>query len=209
VHDAPRPDFASPDPASADAATPDAARPDDPGCDAPGATGPAVAVLRWPDHDEDRRRLAARGRPRVLLISGYEVPPAVLDEHEVWLLSGAEPTEILTAVDTLRQRARTHPPAPRLDDDGLLWFGGRWVDVPETQIPVVDLLVRNLGRIVGFEALRSAYHQAGGSTRATAVRALIHRVGVRLARLGLELHVVRQRGVMLVVGGRPRAAVLP
>jgi hypothetical protein len=177
--------------------------------DAPSNAEPAVAVLRWPDQDEDRRRLATQGRPRVLLISGYEVPPAVLDDHEVWLLSGAEPAEILSAIDTLRERARVRPPAPRLDDDGLLWFAGRWVAVPETQIPVVDLLVDNIGQIVDFDAVRAVYHQAGGSTRATAVRTLIHRVGVRLGRLGLELRVIRQRGVMLVVvGGHAPAAVL-
>jgi hypothetical protein len=39
----------------------------------------AVAVLRWPDQEHERRRLAALGRPRVLLAAADVIPPSLLD----------------------------------------------------------------------------------------------------------------------------------
>jgi hypothetical protein len=90
--------------------------------------------------------------------------------------------------------------APTLDDDGLLRFGGRWVPIPDTQIPVVDLLVRNLGRLVRNSDVRAAYEQAGGSGTATSLRSLVYRLGRRVAEVGLRLHVVRSRGLVLDVG---------
>jgi hypothetical protein len=92
------------------------------------------------------------------------------------------------------------PDAPTLDDDGLLRFGGRWVPIPDTQIPVVDLLVRNLGRLVRNSDVRAAYEQAGGSGTATSLRSLVYRLGRRVAEVGLRLHVVRSRGLVLDVG---------
>lgn len=95
------------------------------------------------------------------------------------------------------------PPAsetPTLDDDGLLRFRGRWVPIPDTQIQVVDLLVRNLGRLVRNADVQAAYERAGGSGTATSLRSLVHRLGQRVAEVGLRLHVVRARGLVLEVG---------
>jgi hypothetical protein len=92
------------------------------------------------------------------------------------------------------------PDAPTLDDDGLLRFRGRWVPIPDTQIPVVDLLVRNLGRLVRNSDVRAAYEQAGGSGTATSLRSLVYRLGRRVGEVGLRVHVVRSRGLILDVG---------
>jgi hypothetical protein len=93
------------------------------------------------------------------------------------------------------------PDAPILDDDGLLRFQGRWVTIPDTQIPVVDLLVRNLGRVVRNSEVQTAYAGAGGSQTVTSLRSLVHRLGRRVAEVGLQLHVVRSRGLILDVEG--------
>ena len=87
--------------------------------------------------------------------------------------------------------------APTLDADGLLRHGGRWVPIPDTQLVVVELLVRNLGRLVGNAEVRNAYVQAGGSGTATSLRSLVHRLGRRVAAVGLHLYVVRSRGLVL------------
>jgi hypothetical protein len=92
------------------------------------------------------------------------------------------------------------PDTPTLDDDGLLRFRGRWVPIPDTQIPVVDLLVRNLGRLVRRSEVQAAYEQAGGSVTATSLRSLIYRLGRRVTDVGLRLHVIRSRGLILDVG---------
>ncbi|HKY65167.1 MAG TPA: hypothetical protein VJM49_02310 [Acidimicrobiales bacterium] len=86
---------------------------------------------------------------------------------------------------------------PTLDADGLLRHRGRWVPIPDTQLGVVALLVRNLGRLVGTSEVRTAYEQAGGSGSSTSLRSLVHRLGRRVAEVGLHLHVVRSRGLVL------------
>jgi hypothetical protein len=89
------------------------------------------------------------------------------------------------------------PGPPVLDADGLLRHRGRWVPIPDTQLVVVELLVRNFGRLVGTSELRRAYEEAGGSGTSTSLRSLIHRLGRRVAKVGLQLHVVRSRGLVL------------
>jgi DNA-binding response OmpR family regulator len=91
--------------------------------------------------------------------------------------------------------ARLEPPV--LDDDGLLRHGGRWVPISDSQIPIVELLVRNIGRLVTSAEIRRTYTQAGGSGSATSLRSAIHRLGRRVGQVGLRLHVVRGRGVIL------------
>ena len=94
--------------------------------------------------------------------------------------------------------APTSPPTgPTLDADGLLRHRGRWVPIPDTQLMVVELLVRNLGRLVGNSDVRKAYEAAGGSGTSTSLRSLVHRLGRRVAEVGLKLHVVRSRGLVL------------
>jgi hypothetical protein len=88
---------------------------------------------------------------------------------------------------------------PTLDADGLLRHRGQWVPIPDTQLLVVELLVRNLGRLVGTDEIRAAYERAGGSGTATSLRSLVHRLGQRVAQVGLRLHVVRSRGLVLDV----------
>jgi DNA-binding response OmpR family regulator len=94
---------------------------------------------------------------------------------------------------------RTDPATdpPVLDDDGLLRHAGRWVPISDAQIPLVELLVRNVGRLVPSAEIRRAYTTAGGSGSATSLRSVVHRLGRRVAEVGLRLHVVRGRGVIL------------
>lgn len=89
------------------------------------------------------------------------------------------------------------PDPPVLDDDGLLRHAGRWVPISEAQMPVVDLLVRNVGRLVTNAQIELTYTAAGGSGSTTSLRSVIHRLGRRVAVVGLHLHVVRGRGVVL------------
>lgn len=89
---------------------------------------------------------------------------------------------------------------PTLDEDGLLRVGERWVAIPDAQLAVVELLVSRYGRLVRKEALAAAYVGAGNSGRETSIRSLLCRVSRRVSQLGLRLHTVRGRGVMLAPG---------
>lgn len=89
---------------------------------------------------------------------------------------------------------------PRLDEDGLLRVGDRWVAIPDAQLPVVALLVERYGHVVRKEALAAAYVGAGNSGRDASIRSLMCRISRRVSELGLQLHTVRGRGVMLAHG---------
>jgi hypothetical protein len=159
-------------------------------------TGPHVALLRWPEQDAERRRLAALGEPRILVTAPGTSPPSIPDELELWMVESAGAGDLLDGVEGLRRRVRDRG-RPVLDGDGLLWFGGRWVSVPDAQLTVVGLLVRNFGRLVRHDELREAYRGAGGSVTSRSFRALLQRLGGRFADVGLRLHSIHRQGVLL------------
>jgi len=86
---------------------------------------------------------------------------------------------------------------PRLDEDGLLRVGDRWVAIPDAQLAVVELLVDRYGRLVRKEAVAAAYVGAGNSGNEGSIRSLMGRLSRRVAQLGLQIHTVRGRGVIL------------
>ena len=90
-----------------------------------------------------------------------------------------------------------HPARVTVDDDGLLRFAGHWVAVSETQLPVVRLLVERLGSVVRNDEILAAYESGGGTATEAALRPLIFRLRRRVEQIGLEVHVIRRRGVLL------------
>ena len=90
---------------------------------------------------------------------------------------------------------------PQLDEDGLLRLGGRWVAIPNAQLPVVALLVAGFGKVVRREALVAAYVNAGYSGNEASIRSLVGRISRRVSGLGLRLYAVRGRGVLLGAQG--------
>lgn len=159
---------------------------------------PKVEVLRWPEQDDRRRLLALLAEPRLLVVAADTPPPPALDDLEIWVRHDSYAGTIVDGVTALQRKARQPEQSPVLDDDGLLWFRGRWTDITDGQIGVVDLLVNNYRRLVRNDDLSRAYEHDGGSNTPASVRALVHRITRRLAQVGLQLHVVRRRGVILV-----------
>lgn len=94
-------------------------------------------------------------------------------------------------------------PSPTLDSDGLLRHRGRWVAIPDLQIPIVELLLTNLGRCVRTQELVETYEHAGGTTTTTSFRSLINRLARRVEHVDLTLHVIRARGLMLDLNPLP------
>lgn len=159
---------------------------------------PAVAVLRWPAQDEERRRLAALGRPRVLVTAAGVTPPSLLDDREVWLEDGCAASRLIDAMAELGRDAVAAPGRPLLDEDGLLRHGGRWVAVPDSQLGVVELLVRNFRRLTPYEDVRAAYPRRGGrQVGRDALHGLVTRLDTRVRTVGLRLDIVRRRGMVL------------
>jgi len=96
-----------------------------------------------------------------------------------------------------------HPSKPFLDEDGLLRWHGRWVAIPDAQVPVVELLLERYGKVVRTSELVAAYERAGHSVSEASVRSLLSRIKQRVAGLGLNLLAVRGRGLILVEAEAP------
>ena len=158
---------------------------------------PHVEVLHWPTQEHRRRLLASLGEPRVLLLAPGSTPPNIIDDLEQWIPEAADPLAIVRGVTNLQHRLLHTRAEPILDDDGLVRFRGRWVAVSTTQMPVVDLLIQNYRRLVTHDELIRTYQDHGGSTSDASRRNFVRRIAARLADVGLRLHVVRKRGVIL------------
>lgn len=163
-----------------------------------------VTVLRWPEEAAARRRLAARRAPRLLLIGEDAEPPVVLDELEDWVRQPLDAADLVARSEMLRRRVQGRPHRPVLDGDGLLRHAGRWVVIPDSQLAVVGLLVEEFGRLVPMDRVRAAYVDAGGSGSAVSIRNAVARVRAKVAVVGLGLHVVRGRGMVLDHEVEPR-----
>ena len=88
------------------------------------------------------------------------------------------------------------PQRPRLDDDGLLWNGRRWVVVPEAQLAVVQLVLDHPDQLVRTASIRSTYMRTGSSGHPASIRTMVNRVAGRFADVGLTVHLVRSKGVI-------------
>jgi hypothetical protein len=158
---------------------------------------PPVAVLRWPEQDAERYRLAALGLPRVLLTAMDVVPPTLLDDRELWLRDGSNMATAADAVERLRREAELAASRPLLDEDGWLRHDGRWVWVPRREYGVLALLVRHHGRIVPRPEVLAAYSAGRPEVSRAAVGAFAKRIDARVATVGLRVHILRHRGFML------------
>jgi hypothetical protein len=155
-----------------------------------------VHVLHWPADESQRLLLAAEGSPRLLLVASGAEPPRLLDELEDWDRAGASTADVLARRDTLLARAAGRCREPVLDRD-ILRVGTRWVAIPSTRVPVVALLLARCGEVVRPGELAAAVAAGGGSSDAAAVRAVLHRLSKSFASVGLRLHSVRGRGLLL------------
>ena len=155
-----------------------------------------VHLIRWPAEEPRRLHLEDAGEPRILLLAAHTAPPESWDELEDWIRLPLDPGEIRTRARTLRRRAR-RVARPVLEPGGILRARDRWIDLAVGPYAVVELLVRRFGEVVPVQEIEAVYLGRGGSSRISARKAMIVRLRQRVAKLGLELHNVRDRGYLL------------
>ncbi len=155
-----------------------------------------VAVVRWPSGEDERRRLAAAGLPRLLLIEGHHAPPEEWAGLEDWLRAPADPVELYTRRERLRRRMEAQAPVV-LDDDGLLHRGARWVALSPHELVIMRLLVARQGAVVSHRVLVDAIRPEGRLDASRDVRSFVRGLRTRLAPLGLQVHNVRGAGFLL------------
>jgi hypothetical protein len=167
----------------------------------PDSPGTAVSILRWPDDRERRLELELQGLPRLLVVGPDGEAPPPRDELEDWLRDPPDPAELVSRLSVLAERADRGRRQPRLDGDGLLWSGRRWVVIPDTQLCVVELFLTHPNELVKTTTITATYLRNGSSGHPSSVRTMLNRVVARFEAVGLELHVVRGKGALLDVPG--------
>lgn len=157
-----------------------------------------VALVAWPDDAARRGTLAAQGRPRLLVIDDGAPPPVCWDDLEDWVRRSADPDEVGARAENLVRRIAPGPSAPVLDTDGILRSAAGWVAIPPIEARILTLLLHRPGVVVARDDLVEAGWPHGTSDD----RILDSRIKLlrrRIAPLGLELHTVRNVGLLLHV----------
>jgi hypothetical protein len=167
-----------------------------------GPDGMEVVLLRWPEEEDERAKLADSDAPRLLLVAQSAPPPVVVDPLEDWIRVPADEVDLHARVDGLERRAQQRvADAPALDDDGVLRFGGSWVPLPPVEARLTSALLGRRGAVVSRAALAEAGWPDGSPGR-NALDVHVLRLRRRLAPLGLAIRTVRSRGYLL----EPKAA---
>jgi hypothetical protein len=161
---------------------------------------PDVALVRWPQDEATRRRLAAARLPRLLLVDRDQPPPPHADELEDWVRFPLDPDELAVRTSTLADRARDVPPRPLaldLDADGVLHVDGRWVALPLLEARLLAQLLEHPGEVVRRRRLLGATWPTATPADDRAVDGLVRRLRRRIGPLGVRIHTVTGLGYLL------------
>lgn len=161
-----------------------------------------VALVRWPAEAEQREDLARSGRARLLVVAHGESPPPLLDGLEDWVRDGSDPVELYVRKERLRRRQAARSPA-RLDDDGLLHRGGRWVALSRRELEMATVLLARPGMLVSRSELLTAVCPGAVRDERRALDTLARRLHRRVSPLGVAVHTVRSAGFLLDMGELP------
>jgi two-component system OmpR family response regulator len=153
-----------------------------------------VVLLRWPEESVRRTELELVARPRLLLVEPNEPPPDCTDPLEDWIRMPADDRDVRARLRALVERAGVE--RPQLDEDGLLWFRGRWVSLSPVERALVEALLERFGAVTGRDALRKRAWPDGLPSR-NALDVHMVRLRRRISELSLEIRTVRSRGYLL------------
>ena len=154
-----------------------------------------VALVPWPTEGQSLETLRQAGQPRLLLIRGDGPPPLSEDALEDWVRVPADPVEVQARVATLEARALRGVSA-RLDENGRLHVGSRWVALSPIEHQLATPLVEHFGGLVSHDTLlRAGWPHRHPSRNQLDVQIL--RLRRRIESVGLRLRTVRSRGYSL------------
>ena len=157
-----------------------------------------VEILDWPEQADRASELARWYAPRLLLVAPGAEPPVEWDLSSDWLRRPAHPRDVTLRVEALQRRATDGGGAVRLDEDGLLWRGRRWVALPLVEMRIIAYFFEHAERVVSRPDLESAAWP-GETRRPRSLDARLHRLRTLIAPLGFVIKSIRQRGFLFTV----------
>lgn len=156
-----------------------------------------VATVRWPADPEGRARRDAQGRASLLVLEEGQPPPDHVGPLEDWTRAPLDPLELSTRLDGLRRRQQALRYGLTVDDDGLLRVRGQWVALTDVQQALIVPLLAQIGRPVPLDDVLAAYVAAGGQPDRRPLRRALSRLRGRVAALGVDVHLLSGRAVLL------------
>jgi DNA-binding response OmpR family regulator len=155
-----------------------------------------VAVLRWPDDQEESVRLEGLGLPRLLVVEPDTAPPDSDSCLQDWIRLPATDEDIRARLMALLHHAERHPSAPVIDPCGQLSFRDLNVFLSPREHAIAQALVNQFGTAVSeHDLIQTAWPDGDGT--ATALRVHSHRLRKRLGPLGLTVKNIRGYGYMM------------
>jgi DNA-binding response OmpR family regulator len=165
-----------------------------------------IALVHWPEHEEERRDLKLASRSRLLLVAECASAPISDDPLEDWIRLPAAEADLQARLDGLMLRSPSVAAlVPELDESGRLRIGGRWVSLPPIEHRLAFALVDRIDAVVSREVLGRAV-SSGGATSRNALDVHMLRLRRRIHPLGLSIRTVRSRGYVLEVASRAAEA---
>jgi DNA-binding response OmpR family regulator len=156
-----------------------------------------IVVLRWPEEKTHRDRLAAEGRPRLLLVAPEAEPPEGLDCLEDWVRLPADDHDVAARLRSIELRAERHQHRPQADERGRLTYNGSWVALSPIEERLVKALAGRFGAVVARDELLRVGWPDGDAPSDAALRVHLTRLRKEIAPLGLEIATVRGFGLVM------------
>jgi len=154
-----------------------------------------VVMLGWPERQADRERLAARGVPRLLVVSTTGAPPKCLDALEDWVRLPVNHLDLRARLDALGSRHRAHTP-PTVDAYGVLRFGDALVLLSPQEQRLAELLLEHFGEVVPNATIEQRIRHENEPSR-VAVRVYASRLRKRMAPFGFTITCVANVGYLV------------
>ena len=158
-----------------------------------------VVIVQWPEEQEDVKRLADLGIPRLLLVAPAADPPDAADLLEDWVRMPSDDRDIRARLKSLRRRVEARESRPIVDRHGRLLFRGAWVQLSPIEERLARVLAEADEAVVAEDDLLRRGWPSGNPT-ANALRVHLHRLRRRVERLGLEIRCVRSTGWIMQTG---------
>ena len=154
-------------------------------------------MVRWPSQRHRRDQLVAARLPRLLLVEPEAPAPIALDPLEDWVRLPVDREDLQARLAALAARGRDAGlRAPRLDEWGVLRFGGRQITLPPLEARLAVVLVESFKGVVRRDDLTRA-GWPGDNPGRNALDVHILRLRRRVEPLCLSIRTVRSRGYLL------------
>lgn len=156
-----------------------------------------VELIQWPAQADRRGNLAARKRPRLLLVATEADPPRSTDLLEDWVRLPVSDRDVRARVRDLQERVAAGMPSPPIvDAHSVLRHGSQSVALSELHGRLARVLVDHLDRVVSRADLTVAGWGDTAPARNT-VDVHMTRLRRRVDEVGLSIRTVRNRGFIL------------